>query len=353
MAVALMDEPVEALLLRVSPDNPACLVRAALVCKDWCRIISDPGFLRRYREFHGTPPMLGFLRNHGTISSFVPTSSFCPPRALNRNFPAIDARHGRILLHSVPWELGDNPLDNPFVVLNPITGERRELPLLPWSFNPYSWNAAVLCASTGACDHLDCHYGPFLVVFVGTDIEGMFAYVYTSEANTWGERASTQYPSGEIILAPSVLVGNAFYFMFWYSESILKYDLGTQEMIVIQVPPECSFRRVVLMTTDDGELGFAYMENYRLYLWSMEAGPDGDGNVEWAQSRVIELETLLPDHALSDSLDVAGFADGVAVIFVRTDDGIFTIDLKSYRVTKVCSDGWYYGNVPYMSFCTP
>nr|TKW41335.1 hypothetical protein SEVIR_1G307400v2 [Setaria viridis] len=75
-----------------APD-PASLVRAALVCKRWCRIISDPGFHHRYRELHRTPAMLGFLRNHGTVSSFVPTSSFSPPRAASRNFHVIDARH--------------------------------------------------------------------------------------------------------------------------------------------------------------------------------------------------------------------------------------------------------------------
>ena len=120
------------------------------------------------------------------------------------------------------------------------------------------------------------------------------------------------------------------YFMFWYSESILKYDLGTHEMTVIPVPVECSFRRVVLMTRDDGELGLAYMENLRLYLWSMVECPDDEENVEWAERKVIELRTLLPDDALSaDSLDVAGFADRVSVIFVRTDRGLFTIDLES------------------------
>ena len=113
------------------------------------------------------------------------------------------------LLHSVPWELGENPLKNPFVVWDPITGERWELPLLSWSFNPYSWNAAILCASAVACDHLDCHRGPFQVVLVGTDHEGMFAYVYSSEAAAWSERTSAHYPGHEIISMPSALVGNA------------------------------------------------------------------------------------------------------------------------------------------------
>ncbi|OEL36567.1 hypothetical protein BAE44_0002414, partial [Dichanthelium oligosanthes] len=45
--------------------------------------------------------------------------------------------------------------------------------------------------------------------------------------------------------------------------------------------------------------------------------------------------------------------DSVTIIFMRTDEGIFPIDLKSCRVTKMCRDGWYYGNIPYMSFYTP
>ena len=124
-------------------------------------------------------------------------------------------------------------------------------------------------------------------------------------------------------------------------------------MIVIPVPVECFFRRVVLMTRDDGGLGLAYMENFRLYLWSMVGCPDEE-HVEWAERKVIELRTLLPDDTLSaDSLDVAGFADRVSVIFVRTDRGLITIDLESCHVMRVCGEGWYYGNFPYVSFCTP
>ncbi|CAN6212970.1 unnamed protein product [Urochloa humidicola] len=41
------------------------LFRASLVCKPWCRILSDRAFLRRYREFHRSPPLLGFLRRRG------------------------------------------------------------------------------------------------------------------------------------------------------------------------------------------------------------------------------------------------------------------------------------------------
>ena len=44
---ALMEELVEEILLRIPPDEPAHLIRAALVCKDWCRVVSGGGFRRR------------------------------------------------------------------------------------------------------------------------------------------------------------------------------------------------------------------------------------------------------------------------------------------------------------------
>jgi hypothetical protein len=67
----------EKILVRFPPDDPASLVRAVLVCKPWCRLVSDDGFHRRFRQFHGMPPLLGFvchLRDGGDpVARFVPT----------------------------------------------------------------------------------------------------------------------------------------------------------------------------------------------------------------------------------------------------------------------------------------
>jgi hypothetical protein len=61
--MVLLEELVEEVLLRLPPADHASLVRAAIVCKPWCRIISDRRFRRRFSEFHRSPPMLGLLCN--------------------------------------------------------------------------------------------------------------------------------------------------------------------------------------------------------------------------------------------------------------------------------------------------
>uniref|UniRef100_A0A0A9EZY5 F-box protein AT5G49610-like beta-propeller domain-containing protein n=1 Tax=Arundo donax TaxID=35708 RepID=A0A0A9EZY5_ARUDO len=297
--------------------------------------------------------MLGFLCNIGSGSRFVPTSSFRPRGADRRGWRALDARHGRVLLH---WDPAHSPFESGLVVWDPATGAWRGVPALPpWALYPYSWNAAVLCAAAGGgagCDHLDCHRGHFLVVVVGTNQKEMFAYVYSSEAAAWSEPASAPHPQDSVDFAPSALVGNTLYFAFQMGTGILEYNLVTRDMAVIGLPPSRFYgQRGVLTTRDDGALGFARAEKSTLYLWSREPRPEGDAH--WAQSRVIELDTLLPVDVLRTFSDVVSFVDGIGVIFVRTGDGLFTIDLKSRQVTKVCKDSGFSGIFPYMSFQTP
>lgn len=372
-ASALMEELVEEVLLRFPPADPASLVRAALVCRRWRRIVTGPRFRRRYRDLHlhrgrggSQPPMLGFLANAGAGTRFVPTSTFRPAPAPARaaadgllllgGWRALDARHGRALLRRDTGR--DAPVDCELAVWDPATGRRTDLPRLPWSPYPYSWNAAVLCAATitaSACDHLDCCCGggQFLVVVVGTNHAEMFAHVYSSEAGAWNAPASARHPDDNVDFAPSALAGNALYFAFQTGAAALEYDLGTREMAVVRLPPppRLDWQRAVLATRDDGRLGLATAGKSTIYLWAREAPPRGDGS--WVQTRAIELDTLLPVGALSAFVDVVSFVDGVGVVFVRTGDGLFTIDLMSRRVTKVFKDTFFSGIFPYMSFHTP
>ncbi|RLM85708.1 hypothetical protein C2845_PM04G01290 [Panicum miliaceum] len=140
MAPPLPEElVVDEALVRFPPDDPASLVRAALVSTRWCRLISGAhhGFSRRYRDLHRSPPLLGFLCNrfHAAGARFVPTSSFHrrlrPPSAdRHRDWRAVHSCHGRVLLHdaSYSWSDGDYRDNDLLVVWDPITDEQRELP---------------------------------------------------------------------------------------------------------------------------------------------------------------------------------------------------------------------------------
>ncbi|KAK3126245.1 hypothetical protein QOZ80_7AG0553740 [Eleusine coracana subsp. coracana] len=356
-ADVLIEALIEEILIRFPPDDPASLVRAALVCKPWCRIVAGAGFRRRFREFHRTAPVLGLLCNYEDKGFYreaalrfiqFPTASF-PHTHVRRNRRAIDARHGRVLLRTMFWD-SDDLLPANFVVWNPVSCEEQQLPSLPWY--PDRWNAAVLCAATpsASCDHLDCSGGPFLVVAVETGANDVFISVYSSEAGEWSEQ-SIQHPgkSDAHWSWPSVLVGTELCFMLQPRTGILKYNLRTREISVINLP-SVQYKPDVLTTTYDGRLGFATVHESRLYLWSREDGPSD--NAGWTESRVIQLDSLLPSNALLTSPTAVGFAAGVGIVFMWTDIGVFSIDLKSQRVTKIHKCGGQ-NILPYMNFYTP
>uniref|UniRef100_A0A453BP65 Uncharacterized protein n=1 Tax=Aegilops tauschii subsp. strangulata TaxID=200361 RepID=A0A453BP65_AEGTS len=338
------------ILLRLPPDDPPRLVRASLVCWRWRRLLTDPAYLRRYRAFHRTPPMLGFVLNlkqhYQGMAQLVPTSSFRPAASDRPGLNVLDARHGRVLLHTAQGQR--------LVVWDPVTGEECKIPRVP-SY-ALGFNAAVLCAAVG-CDHLDCHGGPFRVAFVGCGERGItFACTYSSEAGAWSQRIEIEQPAF-VDGRPSVLVGNTLYFTCdpYLSFKMLGYNIVTQELSVIWPPSQHEYYScTVLVKADDGKLGFAGVQNGTLYLWSMKDG--ADGYVEWVQRRVIQHKTMLRTRGLSTPPEVVGFADGHGFIFVRTGNTVFSMDLKSGHVRKVytCrSRNYDVIVVPYMSFCTP
>nr|CAB3463240.1 unnamed protein product [Digitaria exilis] len=330
----LTDDVIREILLRLPPSEPAHLVRAALVCRRWRRLLADRGFLRLHRAFHGgAPPLLGFLHNRDRTDGFprfIPSALGAPataeaaawrfslPEPEPHAWLALDARHGRVLLHSSdPKRL---------VVWDPITGDHHKLPL---PAHPYrSLAAAVLCAAMDGCDHLDCHGPTSLSIPLG--------------------------PASHVATTPGLLADGALYFTLRRGDDgvgILKYDIVRRSLSVIDppflrhdvvsmsmfpVPPYRLVRSVVLILTaeDDGGgggLGVAAVECVRaspsdlqrhfLHLWACRAGDD-DG---WVRRRVIDLDALLPAAVPKKCAfavkRVSGFAEGADTIFVSTNVG--------------------------------
>ncbi|XP_002461400.2 uncharacterized protein LOC8059905 [Sorghum bicolor] len=350
----LNPDAVSEILLRLPPEDPASLVRASAVCKPWLRTLTDPAFLRRYRAFHGTPRVLGFLHSR-SIERFVPTTGFRPhaaAAAILRTCDAVfDCRHGRALL----YDCGSME----FVVCDPVTGRERRM----FDAVPDRYNYAVLCAAGAGCDHCNCR-GPFLLACAGVHFshcDVFFARFYSSDTGTWSletklymEDSQYQYYGYRLKNQPAVLVGGALYYVCNFS-ILLRYDiLGGQDLSVIKLPKANHFESVIVIPAEDSELGLAslYRNRNSLCLWSRETEVGRDAS--WVQQRVIDLNKLLPATNLKRPACFSGFAEGANVIFVSTYHGdVFCIDLNSMGVRKVCEMGYGYRIFPYVCFYTP
>ncbi|KAK3124298.1 hypothetical protein QOZ80_7BG0584630 [Eleusine coracana subsp. coracana] len=345
------EELVEEILLRIPPIEPAALVRASLVCKSWGHLISSPRFRHRYRSFHRGPSVMGLICNLKDVNGeyvarYVPAS--CPSARRHaddlRGWRVLDARHGRVLIRSL---VHGAYLD----VWDPVTGERRVLTATPPIKD--GWNAAVICAGHGTCDHRDCRGGPFLVfVFGANDPDWISLSVYSSETARWDRpRRVAELPEHGMDVVPPCLVGNALYFGIDLSRSILRYDLATRIASVTDQPPGSFGCFTVPMGMKDGGLGLARLKGSTLSLWSLYAYPDGD--LSWVEITAIELNRHLPAGALPVSSNFLGCAQGFVVFFVGTEDGLYSFDLKSGIVKKVCDDKGILSVVPYITLYTP
>ncbi|CAL5034606.1 unnamed protein product [Urochloa decumbens] len=370
---ALMEELVEEILLRLPLEEPpAHLVRAAMVCKAWRRILSDGGFRRRYCRFHrATPTLLGYVCGvfNDAGPQFIPTNSYFspPPLPTSCSYSAIDCRHGRVLIQ-VTSEDGS---PEGFIIWSLVTGSRQNLITFP-SYPRQgfcSFTGAVLCARhRHGCDHLDCHDGPFLVVLVGTHdphpenhavpehhVMHTWASVYSSETGAWSAQTySTDkncYSAGGWT-KPSLLIGDTLYFTIaCHVIRILKYDLGGHGLSVIDTPPQV--HKAVPIDVD-GRLGIVQSHCSCIYTWSWQVDAHGVG--EWVRRNVVVLETLIPTiHDVRCPDDTIHFAEGTNTVFLCLYNlGVFTLDLNSRQVREVNFNKTCDHDVlPYVSFYIP
>ncbi|XP_044979556.1 uncharacterized protein LOC123447058 isoform X1 [Hordeum vulgare subsp. vulgare] len=368
---ALMDDLVREIFLRVREDDPATLFRGAAGCRSWLSMLSAPEFARDYRRTcrAAAAPVLGFLHNttnarEDRVSShFVPTAAyrFRPRTGLGLSrWDVLDSRHGLVLFHYPKSKRNQG-----FVVCDLVTGQRWTFRdpefynMMWWHLGDHMDNrvrcsASVLCAKA-QCDHLDCHGGPFRVALVGTNDANLrtHATVYSSETRQWSETISIHNPDFVNGRGNSALVGNKVYVQCVESDNIVEYNMHEQKLSLITLPfedQEGIDSTIELMGVEDGSLLFASLLEAKLYLWTMEAGPGGAAG--WARRWAIELEPSLPARVLGNMANtLAGFAEGVGVIFLSTNAGLYALELNSGEGNKV-HQRWFGKVVPYTSFCT-
>uniref|UniRef100_A0A0E0B7P3 F-box domain-containing protein n=1 Tax=Oryza glumipatula TaxID=40148 RepID=A0A0E0B7P3_9ORYZ len=155
------DDLLSEILLRL-PAQPSSLPRASLICTRWRRLVSDPGFHRRFRARHRKPPLLGFFSQYALEPIFtpaldppdrIPASRVCwrPPGDWGDDCEFLGFRHGRAVLF--------NLIHRSLMMLwDPVTGNRRAVEIPAASLGERIFHGAIRCVD-GEWGHVhgDCH----------------------------------------------------------------------------------------------------------------------------------------------------------------------------------------------------
>lgn len=347
-------------------DRPKLLYRFAAVCRTWRSLLTDPAFLRRYREFHGLPHLIGYVHDGAdgrdlVVARFVTTADTTfRPRVPEKgvDLHVLDSRHGRVIFRKI----GKGWLDeSSLIIWDPVADHHQEVPL-PEAFAQEEFNltATVLCDALG-CDHLDCHGGPFRVVFVGVrDEEGASAtsaFNYTSSSGSWtaspaaAAAVADEDDWGFRMPAPSILVGGTTLY-FRSPGRILRYWFGDEmeHLSYVDIPPFITqeTRGTVLMPAADGRLSFAAMcGDMTISFWETEVS--ADGAVDWVHTQNALVSIPLPGVLIGAA---------ASLLFVRTEDGgIVSVQVGNGRFQMLPQPApqrqQISALIPFMSFCTP
>ncbi|TVU18997.1 hypothetical protein EJB05_35120 [Eragrostis curvula] len=292
------------ILIRLSP-LPSSLLRASLVCKRWRGILSDPGFLRRFRAHHRTtPPLLGFFttdKGHKVVftpllrpPNRTPTDRFSLPHQRGPLFVGA-VRHGLVLIHK--------PLQLEAVVWDPVTGSQLTVPYAP-DFRvgcpDYNIRGAVLRTTADDGDGcLDTH----------------------REERQWphDDRVHGCLRIGDAKMEPDQL----------NRDSVFSFVVSSHH-------PGCHVVR-----TQDGGLGLAKLSATIIQLWGRRA--HGDADAQWVLQKTVNLDRLVFPLLCAAATSVrkfhfpriVGYDEDNNVIHVGVNTCVFTVNLETLQYTKV------------------
>uniref|UniRef100_A0ACD5VAV3 Uncharacterized protein n=1 Tax=Avena sativa TaxID=4498 RepID=A0ACD5VAV3_AVESA len=332
------------ILLRLPP-HPCSLPRVSAVCKRWRLLVSDPGFVRRFRRHHrrNPLPLLGFLGQGSEEFVFHPTMeppNRVPPGRFSMLPEArfrskiLGSRHGLVLMFDQKMKEA--------LVWDPISGGHHSLAVPPGFETSRTPIEGTMLRAMG-----DAHHH-FQVVLVGAANQQrhtrFFACIYSSETGLWSDLISTLLPLGAYIYSigiPAVLAGDSLYWMLGRTScALLEIDLDRQSLAVIYLPQDifaiCNPTNFTAMP-EGGGLGLLIMSHWTAYLWKLNT--DCDGAASWVLGRTIELGKLLSMNLEQEGqfLMLTGFAESSNVALIYTAIGLFMVQLESLQFKKIAT----------------
>ncbi|TVU40785.1 hypothetical protein EJB05_14263, partial [Eragrostis curvula] len=230
----LVEDTIAEILLRVQPDEPADLVRPSLVSKPCRRILTDAGFLRRYREFHRAPPLLGFFHN-GHTPRFVPTTTTAASPVPHPEFGSNE------------WWAFDCQFATMAASFSTLgTMVTTSLSGIPSRAINIDCSGLVVAACT-------------LLLLCSALYPAAITSIATSSLSIW---ASTECTKGSF--RNGALIGDELYFTLPQCVGILKYELGKDCLSVFDPPDMCG-KHASLIQMEDGSLGLTSISGSSLY----------------------------------------------------------------------------------------
>ncbi|KAF8731286.1 hypothetical protein HU200_016340 [Digitaria exilis] len=305
----------------------------ALVCKPWLQTFCDPVFLRRYRAFHRAPPLLGLPHMPQCFPYHGVAALPLPGRAPLARGPSTAATAAPSSTSRTGAAAGTSSSGTPSRATSSACRSRA---------SPTGWSTPPWCSALSPAAMRPPRLprlGPFPVAFIANnndleqDDKDVKASPYAIPSDA--DHVFFCYIP-HVHQRRGAIVGDEIYFALRPLNVIAKYDWSNNYLSMINPPsPEEICGQIALMVTDDGSLGFACFKDSSLFLWSRKE--NSQGGAEWVlYSWVVELEKLIPDDSPPNDkrVFVVGSAEGVGVIFVSTDAGLFTLALKTERVKK-------------------
>ncbi|KAF8712819.1 hypothetical protein HU200_028591 [Digitaria exilis] len=249
----------------------ADLVRACAACVPFCRLVTHPSFLRRYRSLH-RPMLLGFIDNNGLNPVPAPHPNAPAARAcartvnftfgyLPRDGGIKDISDGRIL-----FELIDE--DQPSILLwdlavcYPMSRRCRLVPPVP--------NQVLASAQIQECDIFGVETfmlpskkleeATFTVVRFFLVKTGMVPFVFSSVSGRWSVSTSTSWDALGLdapksythMLGPRRYMNGCFYWKVNHKDKLLKLDMNTMRFSTHDLPRDHEERRVAIVEAGDG-----------------------------------------------------------------------------------------------------
>ncbi|KAL4582799.1 hypothetical protein LXL04_007358 [Taraxacum kok-saghyz] len=322
---------IEAILLRLPEKS---LGRFTCVSKQWCRLISDPQFIKTHLHLHNRHKTNKMILVSDTKSLYSLDINEIIPY-LNSN--DVSATGNEITFRrSIGWEgiLGScNGLvlaideDDRLYLMNPTTREVSKLPISPFalpigeSFEMYGFGY----------DSSTDDYKVIAISFWDTDNEhnpdctDMFVSVYTLSTNSWRKLPNSPYDHAVGHLVSGVLVNGSLHWLTStrpsYSSTIIAFSLANEKFKEIELPDSIDNYKAVFneLVVIGGKLClFNQLGND---LWVMEEYGVG---MSWTKVSIhgVDIDNVKPICSIEDSNQDIVLGDEDGVVMYNVDERI-------------------------------